>query len=170
MFNLIYSPSFGILNVTLRNLGLNSLTRVWLGEKNIVIYAAIAPVIWQYIGMVMLLSLAGLQSIPEEVLQAAEIDGAVGWKKLRYILLPLNWETIQLCIILAVTGALKAFAHFFILTGGGPNHASEILGIYLYREAFFFFRFGYASTIATFIFGLGFLFSVVFKKYFSVAI
>jgi len=168
MFSLIYSPSMGIINITLEKLGLGSLSRIWLADPKVVIYAAIAPITWQYIGLMMFLSLTGFQSISEEIFEAAEMDGAVGWKKLRYIMLPLNWDAIQVCIIISVIGSLRSFDHVYILTGGGPNHASEILGIYLYKQAFTVFHFGYASSIATFILVFGFLFSVIFKKYFSV--
>ena len=157
----------GIINITLEKIGLGSLSRIWLADPKVVIYAAIAPITWQYIGLMMFLSLTGFQSISEEIFEAAEMDGAVGWKKLRYIMLPLNWDAIQVCIIISVIGSLRSFDHVYILTGGGPNHASEILGIYLYKEAFTVFHFGYASSIATFILVFGFLFSVIFKKYFS---
>ena len=130
MFSLIYSPSMGIINITLEKLGLGSLSRIWLADPKVVIYAAIAPITWQYIGLMMFLSLTGFQSISEEIFEAAEMDGAVGWKKLRYIMLPLNWDAIQVCIIISVIGSLRSFDHVYILTGGGPNHASEILGIY----------------------------------------
>jgi raffinose/stachyose/melibiose transport system permease protein len=168
MFSLIYSPSMGIINITLNRIGLGNLRRIWLGDPSVVMYAAIAPMTWQYIGLMMLLSLTGFQSIPEEILEAAEMDGAAGWRRLWYVMLPLNWDAIQVCVIVSVIGSLRSFDHVYILTGGGPNHASEILGIYLYKEAFTVFHFGFASSIATFILIVGFLFSVVFKRYSSV--
>lgn len=167
MFSLIYAPQFGLLNSILKGIGLENLARPWLGDSKVVIFAAIFPQIWQYIGLMFVIQLAALQNIPSEIMEYTSLDGATGLKKLFYINIPLIWEVIQICVVLGVTGSLREFEHIWVLTEGGPMHASEILGTHMYLSIFKGMQFGYGSSVAFIIFIIGLLFTVIFKKYFS---
>jgi len=167
MFSMIYQNEMGLLNTFLRNVGLGALARPWLGDQKTAIFAAIFPEIWQYIGFIMVIMLAALMNIPSDILEYAELDGLSGVRKVINIYIPLTWEVIQVCIVLGVTGALKSFEHIYVLTTGGPIHASEIWGTYMYKTVFKSMQFGYGSTISIIILMAGFLFTIILKKYFS---
>ena len=100
----------------------------------------------------MVIILAGLQSIPEELYDASEVDGASGFQSFRYITIPLLKPVLSFLIMLGIIDGLRLFAEPNILTEGGPGHASETMIIYLYNQAFLFFNFGYASAVAVIIF------------------
>lgn len=167
MFSLIYNNEFGLLNSILREVGLGNYTRLWLADEKTAIFPAIVPQIWQFIGLMFVIILAGLQNIPDEIMECAYLDGATGWKKTVYVTIPLLWEIIQMCVVLGVTGALKSFDHINVLTAGGPMHATEIFGNYMYFLAFRQMTFGYALTVSFVIFVIGFIFTFIFKRFFS---
>jgi raffinose/stachyose/melibiose transport system permease protein len=167
MFSLIYEPQNGMLNSFLRLIHLGDFARPWLSDRKIVIFAAIFPQTWQYIGLMMMILLAALQNIPGDLLEYADIDGATGLKKTFLINIPLIWEAIQICVVLGVISGLKEFQHVYVLTRGGPMNSSELLSTYMYTTVFKVMEFGYGSALSFVIFVSGFLFTVVFKKYFS---
>ena len=167
MFSLIYEPRSGLLNTFLRTVGLEQFAMFWLSDTKIVIFPAIFPQIWQYIGLVVVILLAALMGIPGDIIEYSSLDGLMGFKRIIYLYIPLTWEAIQICIVLAVTGSLKGFEHVYILTEGGPLQSSEIWATYMYNTVFKAMKFGYGSTITFVILITGFLFTVLFKKYFS---
>lgn len=164
LFQLIYHPTIGLLNRSLIAVGLKSLTHAWIGEKETAMYAVIAVSQWQSIGYVMLLFLVAIQKIPEEIYESAVIDGANAWKKFWYVTVPQVKGTIVLASILTVIGGFKVFDEVYVMTAGGPGRATEVLSSFLYRAGFRNDEMGYASAIATVIFIITFLVTLVQLK------
>lgn len=160
----IYNPEYGILNVALRSVGLESWTRMWLGDKATVLLACFVPILWQYTGYHMLLMYAGVNSVPLEMQEAALIDGATEWQINTRIIIPMIKPVLRVCIIISVTGSLKVFDLIFVLTGGGPNHASEVPSTLLYNMLFLRNDYGTGSAIAILLIALCFLFAVIIRK------
>jgi raffinose/stachyose/melibiose transport system permease protein len=147
----IYDPELGVVNTVLRAVGLESWTRAWLAEPSVNMYAVAVPIIWNYIGPYLIIFIATIQNIPAEIEEAALIDGATGWEKLIYIILPNMWGTIKVVIVLCISGSLKAFDQVFVMTGGGPAESTEILATYMYNNTFLIYRYGFGSAISTMI-------------------
>jgi raffinose/stachyose/melibiose transport system permease protein len=146
----IYHPSNGMLNTVLMAIGIED-PPAWLADANLALYAIIIPIIWQYAGFYILIYYAALKNIPESLVEAARIDGASPWQIALKIKLPLIMNVIKVTIVLAVVGSLKYFDLIYVMTGGGPNGASEVMASYMYQKAFKGFDFGYASAIGFFL-------------------
>jgi raffinose/stachyose/melibiose transport system permease protein len=144
----IYHPELGLLNGTLRSLGLAGLEQIWLGDPNIVLYAILVVQIWQSTGAWTVIYLAGLQTIPEELFEAALIDGASSLQRVRYVAIPLVKPTTRTLLILGAIGAVRAFGLPYLMTRGGPYHASELMSLRILDLAFNLFRTGYASALS----------------------
>lgn len=164
MFSLFYNSDLGPLNKMLGEIGLQSLQHNWLSDPKVVLYSVIFPQVWQYIGLFIIMVLAGLRSIPTELFESAEIDGASSFKVFYSMAIPLIWEVIMICIILAVTGSLKSFDYSWAITRGGPGTASSYIAVMMYKEAFLGSNFGYASAITMTIMTYALVFTVLFKK------
>ncbi|WP_182200189.1 carbohydrate ABC transporter permease [Paraliobacillus salinarum] len=147
----IFDPELGVINAVLRSVGLESWTRAWLADPEVNMYAVAVPIIWNYIGPYLIIFIAAIQNIPGEIEEAALLDGATGWRKLVYIILPNMWGTIKVVIILCISGSLKAFDQVFVMTGGGPAQSTEILATYMYNNTFLVYRYGFGSAISTMI-------------------
>ena len=164
----IYNPDYGILNVALRSLGLENLTRIWLGDKSTVLGAVFVPILWQYVGYHMLLLYAGVKSVPTELREAAMLDGATDGQVNRYIVLPFIKPIIRISVIFAVTGSLKSFDLIYVLTNGGPLHKTEVPSTLMINMLFLRNRYGMGSTIAVILillcFGFALLINLVFKE------
>lgn len=145
---LMYNQQIGILNWVLRALGLGFLIRPWLDDPNLVIFSVSIPLIWQYIGFYLVILMASLQSIPKEIFEAAEIDGADGFKRTVYIIFPLLSNTLKVAIMLCIAGNMKVFDHIYVMTGGGPGKSSMVMAQYAYNNSFIMFKLGYGSTIS----------------------
>ncbi len=143
----IYHPSNGMLNQFLSFLGVDDPPN-WLADPSIVLYSVFIPIIWQYAGFYILIYYAALKNIPSSIIEAAIIDGANPWQLAYKIKLPLIAGVIKVTIVLAVVGSLKYFDLIYVMTGGGPNGASEVIASYMYQKAFRSFNFGYGSAIA----------------------
>ncbi len=144
----IYNPFFGALNAFLKLIGLPSLTHGWLAERQTALYAVIATAIWQNIGFPMILFLAGLQGIPKEIYEAAEIDGASGFQRFLSITIPSLRETFVIVISLIVVSSLKVFDLVYVMTWGGPGRTTQVLATWMYFNTFLYHNAGYGSTIA----------------------
>lgn len=152
---LVYNIDSGLLNATLRLIGLSSWQQHWLDDPDIVIYSVSAVLIWQYVGLYMVIFLAGLSSINPETLEAAEVDGANTWEKAMLIIFPQLSGTWAVVLVLAISGGLKIFEHPFVMTGGGPGLASTVVAQYAYDQSFRRAQFGYGTAIAIAITVLG---------------
>ena len=164
----IYNPDYGILNVALRSLGLDSLTHIWLGNKSTALGAVFVPILWQYVGYHMLLLYAGVKSVPPELREAAMLDGASDGQVNRYIVLPYIKPIIKISVIFAVTGSLKSFDLIYVLTNGGPLHKTEVPSTLMISMLFLRNRYGMGSTIAVLLillcFGFALLIGAAFRE------
>jgi multiple sugar transport system permease protein len=141
----IFNSDFGILNLMLEKIGIRG--PMWLTTETWAMPALILTSLWTAGGS-MLIFLAGLQGIPADLYEAAEIDGAGAWNRFRNITLPLISHVTFFNLVLGIIGALQVFTEAFVLTKGGPNDSTLLLSVYLYRNAFQFLKMGYASAIA----------------------
>ncbi|WP_458112914.1 sugar ABC transporter permease [Arthrobacter sp. R1-13] len=152
LFYFIYEPQMGILNAALTNLGLGNFTQAWLGQENTAIYGIIAMSQWQGFGYCTLLFAVALQRIPTQLYEAASIDGVGPIQRFFSISLPLVREMSSLMMIVTVSGSFQVFNEVMVMTTGGPNNSSQVLGTWLYRSGFVRNDFGYAAAIATALF------------------
>ncbi len=142
----IFDPTNGMLNQLLIMLGFEN-PPLWLADADIVLFALFFPIVWQYAGFYIIIFYAALKNVPEELIEAAKIDGATPIQIAYKIKVPLISGVIKVMVILAIVGSLKYFDLIFVLTGGGPNGASEVMASYMYKEAFSKYNFGYGSAI-----------------------
>ena len=164
----IYNPDYGVLNTALRAIGLDSWTRSWLGDKKTALLACFIPTLWQYVGYHMLLMYAGVKSVPKELREAAMLDGATNSQVDRHIVIPYIKPIIKVSVIFSVTGSLKSFDLIYVLTNGGPLHATEVPSTLMISMLFLRNRYGMGSTIAVLLIFLCFAFAliigVIFKE------
>jgi multiple sugar transport system permease protein len=146
----LYHPELGLFNYLLGLVGIDGPS--WLQSTAWAMPALIIMGNWQSIGFAMLVLLAGLQGIPEELYEAAEIDGAHGGQRLRYITLPMLTPTIFFVVVTSLIGAFQGFDQFYIMTNGGPAKATTTLVLYIYQNGFTFFKMGYGATLAFILF------------------
>ncbi|MBS6641982.1 MAG: sugar ABC transporter permease [Clostridiaceae bacterium] len=152
LFEFVYNPQMGLLNSFLQAVGLDDLTRIWLGSKKTAMYAIIAVSQWQSTGYVTMLFIVAIQKIPRDLYEAAEVDGAGKIKRFFYITVPQVKQMFFVTMILTVVGAFTVFNEPYILTGGGPGTATMVLSLHMYQTGFVKNNMGYASTIAMLIF------------------
>jgi len=145
---IILDPNIGILNAIVKGIGLTPPQRGWLGDPNISIWMVLVVAAWQYTGFMMVLILAGLQGIPKEHYEAAAIDGAVGLRAFWHITLPSIRNVLLVAVLITTIGGFKVFDFIFVLTQGGPANATQVLGTYIYLQAFNLTNMGYANAIA----------------------
>ena len=146
----IYNPTFGAVNRLLEVIGLEALTQPWLGQPSTALAAVIVVICWQYIPFYMILYRAGLTSIPEEVNEAAIVDGASTGSRFRFVTLPLLRGTTRTAVLLSVIGSLRYFDLIWVMTRG--NNGTEVLATYMYGQAFSSRRLGYGSAVAVALF------------------
>jgi len=161
----IFNPTFGLLNTALRALGLDSLTRAWLGDFQSALPAVGAVGTWVMYGFCMVLFLAGMQRIPEEQFEAAELDGANGFHQFLHITLPSLSAEMGVALITTVIAALRVFDLVYVTTRGGPGDATLVTGFLVYRSAFQQNQLGYASAIATIMMILILIISLVILRF-----
>lgn len=146
IWKLMYSYDFGILNAIVIALGGNPVD--WLGNANTALLAVIVVDVWHWTPFCFLLLLAGLESLPQDIYEAAEIDGATKWHQLRYITLPLMLPTIIVTFIFRMILAFKVFDEVYLLTGGGPGTRTEVISFTIYRRFFTEDQTGYGAAIS----------------------
>ncbi len=151
-WSLIYNSENGLINELLRALGLGGLAQNWLGDTNWSMIAVCVTVIWQFVGLYLIIFLAALQNVPEEVLEAAKIDGASEWTTTWKITVPMIWDTIIVAVILCIAGSLKTFDLIYVMTNGGPSHSTDVMALYMFNETFSQLQYGYGSAVSVVIF------------------
>ncbi|MGP4111353.1 carbohydrate ABC transporter permease [Streptomyces sp. 4N509B] len=159
LWQLLYDPNFGTINSFLEGIGLGSLAHPWLADPDTVLPALVLVSLWQAAGLFMLIYLAGLQGIDPTLYEAARIDGATPWQRFRHVTVPMLRMVTAVVVLLNVVNGFKTFDVIYVMTGGGPNRASEVLGTYLYGLAFGSTAggvpaFGYATAISMVVFVL----------------
>ena len=148
IFQRVYEPNTGLLNTFLQAIGLSAWAHPWLGDPATALPAVIAVSVWKNVGFSLVILLAGLQGLPQDVLEAARVDGANAWQLTLRVITPLMRPILALTALLSIIGGLKVFDLVFIMTRGGPTYSTEVLATMLYREAFELNRMGVASAIA----------------------
>lgn len=160
----IYNPDFGLLNSFLRIIGLKNPPQ-WLSSTIWAKPAIMIMWIWKGAGYNMLLYLAALQGVPYQLYEAASIDGATNWQKFWHITFPMLGPTNFFIVIMGIIGGFQAFGEIYVMTGGGPAGSTTTIVYYIYNNAFQWFKMGYASAIAWFLFLIIFVVTLLQWKY-----
>jgi multiple sugar transport system permease protein len=161
----VYQGDYGLLNYYLLKLGIIEKKIVWLADPDLALPALILMMIWGGTGATMVIYLAGLQSIPEEMYDAAKVDGANALQRLLYITIPLLRPTTFFLFITSVIGTFQIFTEVYIMTNGGPLNRTTTIGYYLYTNAFRELEMGYATAMAFVLFAMIFGFTLLQWKY-----
>lgn len=147
IWTFVYHGNYGLLNAFLKLIGQGDLQQVWLSNKNLALICIIVVVMWQWVGYHVVIQLAAMRNIPQELYEAAQLDGASEWQQFKNITVPLIRPILKVDAVLIITGALKYYDLVAVMTNGGPNHATEVMSTYMYYEAFNVLKFGYSSAI-----------------------
>ena len=147
IWTFVYHGNYGLLNAFLKLIGQGDLQQVWLSNKNLALICIIVVVMWQWVGYNVVIQLAAMRNIPQELYEAAQLDGASEWQQFKNITVPLIRPILKVDAVLIITGALKYYDLVAVMTNGGPNHATEVMSTYMYYEAFNVLKFGYSSAI-----------------------
>jgi multiple sugar transport system permease protein len=161
----LYQGDYGLINYYLLKFGLINEKLLWLADPKLAMPALIIMGVWMGTGAVMVMYLAGLQGIPEELYDAAKVDGANGFQRMLYVTIPLLSPTTFYVLITSIIGSFQSFAHIYIMTNGGPLGRTTVIGYYVYQKGFRHFEMGYASAIAYVLFALIFIFTLIQIKY-----
>lgn len=148
----IYNPSFGLLNTFLRSIGLQSLTRAWLGETRIALLSVILVSVWKYFGFNMVLYFTGYQMIPTGLFEAAKLDGAGRIQSFFHITFPLLLPITQVVVVLNLVLSLKTFDLVYVMTQGGPGRATITMSMWIVENAFRYYSFGYGAALGVLLF------------------
>ncbi|MCY8716522.1 sugar ABC transporter permease [Bacillus spizizenii] len=167
LFDFIYNPETGLLNQLLQAVGLDQLTRAWLGEDSTAMLSVIFVSQWQSVGYIAMLYIVSIQKIPDELYEASRLDGAGKIQQFFHITVPQTKEMSFVAVVMTLTGAFTVFNEPYILTGGGPGNASEVLSTFLYKSAFTKDMMGYASAIATVVLIITLALSLMQMKFFK---
>ncbi|WP_328826428.1 carbohydrate ABC transporter permease [Streptomyces ureilyticus] len=138
----------GAINSLLGTIGLDGLRQDWLGSPQLALWSVIGVIVWQYAGYSMVIFLAGLQSVPKEIHEAAAIDGAGPVRRFWSVTRPLLAPAFTINLMLSIIGGLKLFDQVYALTGGGPGHATDTISTLIYKDAFTLGEFGYSIALA----------------------
>jgi raffinose/stachyose/melibiose transport system permease protein len=138
----------GAVNSLLSTVGLDSWRQNWLGDPDLALWSVVAVVVWQYAGYSMVIFLAGLQSIPQEVNEAAAIDGCGPVRRFWSVTRPLLAPALTINLMLSIIGGIKLFDQVYALTGGGPGHATDTISTLIYKDGFTLGEFGYSIALA----------------------
>jgi multiple sugar transport system permease protein len=164
MWRLIWMRDFGIVNYLLGLVGIESLN--WLAEPSLAFWALVIAELWRSMPFVTLILLAGLKSIPPEIVEAARVDGVSGWKLFQHITFPMLLPSITIALVFQTIFKLRIFDIVYALTGGGPGYSTTPLGLMIQRRYFRSFRGGYASAISVVLLIIGVIFALVYIKLF----
>jgi len=164
----VFHPDLGMVNQILNAVGLESLTRVWLGDESTAFLSILITNSWQWTGFYVVLVLAAILGIPKEIYEAADIDGATIFQKLRLITIPLIRSVLMVIILLSITGAMKALDIVLVMTNGGPFNSTELMATHMYTLAYKNVEYGYANATANIIFiftiGITLIYNFITKR------
>jgi len=150
----IYQPDWGLLNTVITQVSGEKFKYAWLAKPDTALWSVIVAWSWQQTGLAMVIYLAGLTSIPGDLLEVAEIEGATQWQRFREVVLPLLAPSTVVVVALSVVNSLKGFDILYIMTGGGPFNSSETLAMHMYNESFKKYLMGYGAAISVVLFGV----------------
>jgi len=153
IWSFVYHPTIGILNTGLEAIGLQRFWHAWLGEPETVLGALIPVTCWAGVGLFMIIFIAAIKGIPEELFESTIIDGANEWQQLIRIIIPMIWEQIKFSVITIIISTFGTTSVFVIaMTQGGPDNASQVVGSYIYELNFNQYRAGYATALGVVLF------------------
>lgn len=160
VFRMIFNPDFGAVNKAFATLGLPEIE--WFSNPTAAMIVIMVAVTWRWAGYNAIIILAGLQSIPNDLYEAAALDRVSKWQQFLYITVPLLKPVLIFALVLSIIGSLQLFVEPFLITNrGGPGGATETLGLFIYRQGFAVFNFGYASAVAYTLAGMAVVLSVI---------
>ncbi|MFI9831216.1 carbohydrate ABC transporter permease [Streptomyces sp. NPDC051913] len=165
LFSMVFAPDDGLADHLLGAIGLDSLGGEWFADPSWVMATLFIVMTWKYFGFHMMLYLAGLQSVPRELTEAALIDGANAWQRFRSVTLPLLMPTIRISVFLAVIGSIQLFDLVWVITQGGPDHHSETMAVTMFQYGFKRYQVGYASAISVVMFGICLVFALAYQRF-----
>ena len=143
----VYNSEFGLLNKFFEIIGMESLQHVWLSDKKLALFCIIIVFMWQFVGYHMIIQLAAMRNISGDSYEAAEIDGASKWVQFKAITFPMIKPILKIDAVLIITGSLKYYDLIAVMTGGGPNHATELMSTYMFYQGFRTLKYGYSASI-----------------------
>lgn len=161
----LLQPNYGVADTILGKIGLSGPEQGWLGDPDWALFTVFVVLTWKYIGLAVLLFLAGLQSVPEELYEAAQIDGASWWQVQRKITIPLLGPTIRIWAFLSMIGSLQQFDMVWILTGGGPANATTTMATFLVTEGTKRQNYGIASAASVILFVVALVFALAYQYF-----
>jgi len=164
IWSYIYSPSMGLLKPFMQAIGLGQFYISPIADPKLALYAVVFAQVWSGLGIQVILFNSGFMNIPTEVVESARLEGATGWKLIKYMIIPMSWDITKMVIILQTIGALRSFDLIYVMTAGGPNHSTEVLPMHLFVNAFQNFNLGYGNVIAVVLFVLAMIITVVMGK------
>ncbi|MCA0253633.1 MAG: sugar ABC transporter permease [Actinobacteria bacterium] len=165
-WKLIYQPN-GLFNQVLEGLGLGHLAHAWLADPNTAMGAVIVANVWRGFPFIMILLISGMVSIPEELYEAAAVDGTGSVRTFWFITLPLLKPAILTSTLMALIWTFNSFSNIYVMTGGGPAGSTDILTTFVYKQAFTSFNFGYASALSMVLFGIVAVGSAIYIRAFG---
>lgn len=158
------SPNLGLVNSLFDALNIESMVQPWLGQTGTAFLILCLMEIWKAMGFYAIILYTGLMDVPEDVIEAAKVDGAKGWKLARFVIIPLIKPILTSAIIFSLSGTLKVFEQVVALTGGGPGKSTTTMSVHMYHEAFTNGNYGYGSTISLFLFIFSFVIALLVYK------
>jgi multiple sugar transport system permease protein len=164
IWRFMFDPANGLINTILETFGLP--TFKWIGSVDTAMYSVIIVSVWKSAGYFMIILLAGIEDIPQDYIEAAQIDGANRWRVFRHIILPLLKPTSFFVIVILTINGLQAFDQIYVMTRGGPAYATQTLLIYMYDKAFRQWNFGYAAAMSVTLFLIIFVMTLIQVRYF----
>lgn len=164
IWSFIYNPSSGLVAGLLRQINPQVTPPAPLADQRTVLLAIFVAMCWKYFGFHLVLYIAGLQNIPEDVVEAAQIDGASGWQTIRHITLPLLGSTIRISVFLSILGSLQYFDLIWVMSEGGPVHASETMATYQIHFGLQQFALGYGSAVGVVMFAMCLVFALLYQR------
>ena len=147
LWKFVYHPTLGLINPALETVGLDGLARTWLGDPSTALTAVAVTVVWQSLGLWVILLVAGFTRLPADVLEAARVDGASEWTVWRRVMLPLLGDLLRILLAMWIINALQTFGFVWIMTEGGPFGSTEVVGTLMVKAAFDGKEFGYAAAM-----------------------
>ncbi|MET9502736.1 sugar ABC transporter permease [Streptomyces sp. NPDC006622] len=165
LFAMIFAPDQGLADHVFGAVGLDGLGGEWFADPSTVMATVFLVMTWKYFGFHMMLYLAGLQSIPAELTEAALIDGAGAWQRFRHVTLPLLAPTLRISVFLSVIGSVQLFDLVWVTTAGGPDHHSETMAVTMFQYGFKRYQVGYASAISVAMFAISLVFALAYQRF-----
>jgi multiple sugar transport system permease protein len=158
----MYQPANGLINETLRAIGLDALTQGWLSDKNLVMWSIIVVAMWRQVGYVMVLYLAGLQGVDPGLIDASKVDGCNPWQTFRNVIFPLLAPVTVIVVTISIIDSLRAFDLVSVMTRGGPYNSSSVLANFMYIESFNNYKMGYGAAISVILFLISLVFIFIY--------